>query len=290
MSSGVGVGVFTALGAGLFLIGLILAVWSWRRRRGSDLHCRRCRFSLAGHETPERCPECGAELGAARSTRVGAPQRAKGRLVVGVLLTVVGTGAMITGPVLNAQNLTWLDVAPTWWLIQVELPGASGTRELALLTELTDRAKAGELSADANGELVDFALMRQRDNSVVWNSEWFFFIDAAWAAGELDRDQRLTVVQQTIASSFRGDMGTGPGEAQIALELACGRGRPLGSSGGATAPIVKIRQEYLELVVDGRSQRVGGRTASVGELMSGRSSSSSGRTLRGDRAFPGNRK
>ena len=136
-------------------VGLVLI---WRglrtRRRGSVPHCRACEYNLTGL-TSERCPECGATIGAVGIVH-GEARRRPGLALIGLLCVVLGGTPLL--PVVRQTD--WYPYKPSGWVLKdLQSPNVGVARRA--WQELQRRSKAGRLSIAQNGKLIDVCLKKQ---------------------------------------------------------------------------------------------------------------------------------
>jgi hypothetical protein len=152
-------------------------------RRGETPHCRRCDYALTGLASPERCPECGAVLGAKRAVAHGERYRRRGLAWAGVALLLLGGTPVTLLLVGRARNYDWYRWRPTAWVLN-DLQG-TGTRRA--MRELQRRYADGSLT---RGEKLDrfvaFALGEQaRATTGLMTDEAVDFLGDAVTKGDL---------------------------------------------------------------------------------------------------------
>lgn len=159
-------GLLAAALAGLLLIRRSIAF------KGTEPHCRRCGFDLAGIAINDvkgeraRCPECGGGLSRPRAVRLGRRTRRPSLLILGLVLVLLGTSGAI-----------WLVRVP-----RVDVPGYLPTPVLmalirrepgtSVITEVVERVKKGRTDADQNAAIAACALARHQDPSRQWTEQW----------------------------------------------------------------------------------------------------------------------
>ena len=186
------IGLLVPVGVALLAVGL--------RGRRTDDHplCRRCGYDLTGGPAG-RCPECGADLARRRAVRVGHRARRPVLLSLGTALALPLSTAL---GVLGVADLRGIDLTPhkpTWWL-RVDL-GASPVARDKALDELTRRVTAGRLSATQAEAVADRALAAQL--VAPWDPAWGTYLEAAHAAGHLDRPRWATYARQGVKLSLQ---------------------------------------------------------------------------------------
>ncbi len=128
----------------LIISAVALVVGLIGRRRGTELCCRKCEHIVEGIQASQ-CPECGTNIDAQGTTVRG------GRHRNFVLLWLAVIGLIVTGPIVVMRSHRaliapgWQQVAPAWWLTNVEIKFATGVR--------FDEACSGVSLANRNGKL-----------------------------------------------------------------------------------------------------------------------------------------
>jgi hypothetical protein len=136
------------VGAVLVVVGL------WGRRTGDAPHCRKCGYNLTG-AAGDKCPECGAVLGA-NVIVTGVRRRRGPALVVGLLLVLVGGGGLGAVGYGYAQKVDWYTYYPASSLVRM-----AKADDPRAINELINRLKNDTLRQADCGELVAAALDRQ---------------------------------------------------------------------------------------------------------------------------------
>jgi hypothetical protein len=185
--------VLLYIGGGLFLSGWV--------GRAIDNHpiCRACGFDLVGRPAESmRCSECGADLAARRSMRIGHRRRRPLMLSIGVVLLLIDALVLIQ-IVASANHWDWNRYKPVW-LLRSELKGSDPLSQSAALQELTRRVKAGELSPAQAIAIADWSLAHL--GQAVWQPS-AEFIEAANATKLLDRSRWTAYGRQSISVSLQ---------------------------------------------------------------------------------------
>ena len=178
-----------ALGSALLAVGL--------RGRPTDDHplCRRCRYDLTGSPAGGPCPECGADTGRRRAVRVGHRVRRPAVLTAGVLLLLLFLTAAGLAGWARARGIDPTPYKPAWWL-RHDLDAGPALQAKAL-AELTARVGAGRLATSAAAAVADRALHAQAAETP-WNPAWGTYVEAAHAAGQLDRARWARYGRQAV--------------------------------------------------------------------------------------------
>jgi hypothetical protein len=192
------------------LVGLSLILRGLRGRTiGDHPHCTKCGYDLFGNRRATRCSECGADLTAAFSVRIGQIKR-RPRLIVGgsiVLFLVILPGCLII--IGNSRNYNWNQLKPSAWL-QYEAFGPttnlmddSRQRADSAWAELIRRQMAGKLTARRASSMVDVILRKQRDPGfAAWKGDWGEFVEKQRGDGNLDDKRWATYMEQGLDPSL----------------------------------------------------------------------------------------
>ena len=148
-------------------------VWALvRPRRGAEMHCRRCGFSLAGLTEPERCPECGAALDRKRATVRGERRPRRRLMLTGLGLVVLSSAFVLVDRASVTGFMPVREYKPAWLLMAEAY--TLGDRRASLATdEIVRRINLGELNKKHNDRLVSISLARHAQT-------WRSFPDAQW--------------------------------------------------------------------------------------------------------------
>ncbi|MBL8763605.1 MAG: hypothetical protein JNM07_04980 [Phycisphaerae bacterium] len=165
--------LFALVPSAVFLL-LFLAA---RRGRRADDHpvCRACRFDLVGvYPGRATCPECGADLSAAHSVRVGNRVR-RTRLaafsLVMLLLSLTLVGATLSGSISHRGVAS---ILPGRLLLS--LAERAGPLRSPWLDELYVRSIDGRLGAVERDRLAQTALAMQSDRASSTDNQWLAIV------------------------------------------------------------------------------------------------------------------
>ena len=190
----------TAIIGLLVIVGVALLAIGLRGRRIDDHPlCRRCGYDLTGGGSVGRCPECGADLARRRAVRVGHRARQSGLVVMGIVLLLPSAAALAVGSVARARGVDPTPFKPAWWLRR-DLNGGPALRDRAL-AELTARVAVGRLPPAQTTAVADRALAAQL--VAPWDPAWGTFLEAAHAAGHLNRPRWATYARQGVELSLK---------------------------------------------------------------------------------------
>src|SRR5215217_5749774 len=112
--------LIVVIAAVVAVLGVVLTAVGLRGRVvGDDPHCRKCGFNLRGRDESSSpvCPECGSDISAPKATRVGVRRRRPAMLTVGLLILLVGGGALGVGGWQFASTYDWAPWKPVSWLM-----------------------------------------------------------------------------------------------------------------------------------------------------------------------------
>jgi hypothetical protein len=195
------VGSFNALwllvGVPFIAYALFLLIRGLRGRIVDDHpHCARCGYDLFGNPAAQKCSECGAELSAESSTRIGHREREWASIAVGVVLLMLTTLALgyVVFEITRAAD--WNRVKPAGWL-QREAFGTDRRQSQAAWGELTRRVTIGHLSDRRASDLVDWVLANQADRQVGWCGEWGDFVEALHDRSRLEEQRWKAYLEQS---------------------------------------------------------------------------------------------
>lgn len=227
---------------------VLLAVGIRGRLVNTHPHCRRCRFDLVGHTSPDGswsgrvCPECGSDLAAAGAIRIGIRAARRPALFAGlaILLFVglVSGGAIWT----IARGTNAYVKAPTWLLIRGLGVLKANQTDLAA-QELRARNVAGLLSNSNRHAIAEAALRVQGDVSLPMSIELGKFIEDVHTAGQLSSEQWNAYLDhaEVLSLSVRPKIASGdPLPMELILLDRLGR-----------TGLVQIRVWVVDVIVDG---------------------------------------
>jgi hypothetical protein len=200
--------------AGLFL----LASGLRRRRRGETPRCGRCEYELTGLEAPERCPECGAELGD------GADGKHASRVVYGEryrrpVVAITGAAVLLLLGVPLAKELVdqgrrydWFRLRPTVWLLDDLVTGPQSVRAAQ---ELNRRYEAGSLPRGSE-KLDRFASQALADQAKPGGpgqllQEQVSFLSRAVTRGDLSAEHAKRFYQNAVLLTLAAPATATPG-------------------------------------------------------------------------------
>lgn len=188
----------------VLIAGITLLALGWRGVRvGDHPVCRRCNYNLLGLPAENTvCPECGANLRAARSVRRGDRVRRTRAIVAGsvAILIALSWGGLVA--LAAWRGIDVYDYKPVAWLLRDATSDAAIVRDRAM-QELLDRDAAGQLSDAHRTRIVNRLLDLQGDASRTWHSIWGDFIDAAMAQERLTPEQKQRYLRQAFRFQVR---------------------------------------------------------------------------------------
>ncbi len=153
------------IGTALLLLSLPLFALALRGRIAArGRFCRKCKFDLAGLDTPPTCPECGRDLTQPKATRPTLRRIRRPTLACAVVLLLLG-GTLTT---LFATNNTarLLAALPDRVVLALHNLGVD-----AAFTEIATNRLTGPRALDAAAwpRLIDAALTHQADTNTPWD-------------------------------------------------------------------------------------------------------------------------
>ena len=243
----------------LLTIGVWVVYRGWWRRIGDDRTCRSCGFDLHGRDPGGVCPECGADLTHPKRIAIGRRRKRPLPLVLGSALSLLGLVFAIVAVQFPFRQSSWLDLAPTWWLISFELPAASGTSQEPLVDALLARRQAGEVRDDDWMALVERGFALQADPEGDWINAWGDVIVTAWYDGLLTDEQQFTFMRGALSYIIDSPPPIHPGDALIRMTSSTQRTRrPLPGFVHPLDPTMQVEIRLLDTTIDGEPHHVGG--------------------------------
>jgi hypothetical protein len=189
--------------AGLtLLVGLLLLLRGWRGRRvGEEPHCARCKYNLFGLERT-RCPECGADVSAAKSVLIGQRVRRQKAITTGATLSVIAATFLSVTGWHTLRHFDWYTLKPTGYVLDDLEPATSLNRTRAW-QEIQRRLSGGGKLADRHHtRLIELALAEQTTVSAngpvpILTDQLVQWVDREAQAGKLNEKQRATLCEQS---------------------------------------------------------------------------------------------
>lgn len=193
--------------AGLVLMiigGCVLASGLRGRLLNAHPHCRGCGFDLHGIErvSGTRCPECGRLISTSGSSvRIGRRKKSPAVVVLGLLLTLIGTGGVsypLWSQIPAWKNINWYEHLPESMVIKMTIQGNKDAR-----TVINDRLIPGEVSEDGLASLTDHALGLLDDDSVPWDEWWGDVIVWCMLTSRMTHEQVGAFAEATMYAELR---------------------------------------------------------------------------------------
>jgi predicted RNA-binding Zn-ribbon protein involved in translation (DUF1610 family) len=162
-------------------------------------HCRGCGFDLHGIElvSGTRCPECGRLISTGGSSvRIGRRKKNPTVVVLGVLLTLIGTGGVsypLWSQIPTWKNINWYEHLPESMLINMTIKGNKDARFV-----INDRLIPGEVNEDGLATLIDHAMTLLDDESVPWDEWWGDVLLYALVHDLMNDDQTMGYMQRAL--------------------------------------------------------------------------------------------
>ena len=185
----------------ILLIGICACVSGMRGRLlNTHPHCRGCRFDLDGIEldSTTRCPECGRLISTGGSSvRIGLRKKRPAVLVLGLLLTLIGTGGLsypLWSQMPAWKNINWYERLPESMVLTMATNG--NTKALDVFH---NRLIPGEVPDPVLLKLVEHALTLVDDDSIVWDERWGNVILYAFIMEKLPDE----MLHQVMERSYR---------------------------------------------------------------------------------------
>ncbi len=189
----------------IFLIGICACVSGMRGRLlNTHPHCRGCRFDLDGIEldSTTRCPECGRLISTGGSSvRIGLRKKRPAVLVLGLLLTLIGTGGLsypLWSQIPAWKNIDWYEHLPESMLISMSTRGNAPA-----LSELYARMITDSLSDAGLNRMLTFALSRIEDESQEWDEQWGDVIVWCMLTSQMTHEQVGSLAETTMYAEIR---------------------------------------------------------------------------------------
>lgn len=195
----------TILGVVLFRIGLRGKLVS------PNLHCRKCKFDLAGHDLndPTPCPECGTILRSdTPSITIGLRKTRKLVILVSILfLLTAATG--FAWPKLSKlpsiQSINIYEHFPESMLTKLATTGDNKA-----LRTLHNRLIPGKVSEKTIQKLVEHALNLQANKTIPWDQWWGDVLMYAFLEEAMTDQQLHTYLERTQTPSVYIHKEVGP--------------------------------------------------------------------------------
>lgn len=251
------------------LLGLWLAIRGWRGRRIDDHPlCRRCGYDLIASGLgveggATKCPECGRDVTAAGSVRIGHRRTSKFALTLGILLLLVGLGGGGGLGYVQARGVNWNPYKPLW-LLKREACGSNGTSAQLAVREILGRAQANRLSQSQIDSIVSEALLAQPNPNVKWYTWWGDAIELAWQAGKVSDATIIQYAKNALNVSYAMEFPARMRPARMAMLYV---GNQPARAGSGTSLLYEMSTG--DVVCDGKTMVLRGEGRSRGNLSSG---------------------
>lgn len=186
------------------IAGALMAAVAYRGRRVDDHPlCRRCGYDLAGLDPrPEVCPECGAELKARRSVRVGHRRRSLRRFGVGLLLLFPALGLLVLLAISSSTSAALSARKPVWWL-RLDLTSGSAEIRNAAASQLNRQRGMAMLSDAELTTLIDPLLDLQVSAPKAWTDDHTDLLYTAITKNLTTSEQNDMYLRQAVDASIR---------------------------------------------------------------------------------------
>jgi len=196
-------GVSLTVGLLFLLPGLLMLWFGWRGQRIDDHNtCRACGFDLFGSgESPDECPECGADLKEPHSIRVGNRKRHMGRVVVGILFILIGLGPFGLWGASSITQTNWQQYKPLWMLRQ-EAHRHGTPASAAALTEILLRLQNQQLTGPQMQPIVQEVLTVQANPQTPWDTKWGEIFEVANGNGWVPAADLERYIQTAMDHSY----------------------------------------------------------------------------------------
>lgn len=225
--------------------GCVLASGLRGRLLNAHPHCRGCGFDLHGIELASgtRCPECGRLISTSGSSvRIGRRKKSPAVVVLGVLLTLIGTGGVsypLWSQIPAWKNINWYEHLPESLVIDMATRG--NTKALDVFH---DRLIPGEVSDTVLLTLVEHAITLLDDESIVWDERWGNILLYAFIMEKLPDDVLFEIMERSneVHAYIHQEIDTEMERVSVWLDIDS-------SSNGKSDP--NFRMELARLLVPG---------------------------------------
>ncbi|MBI1191205.1 MAG: hypothetical protein GC200_11060 [Tepidisphaera sp.] len=238
----------------LIAISLPLLIFAARGRRLSiPPACRKCGFEvasiIAAGMAGKRCPECGADLAAARAVRTSTRRR-RPVLIAAASLFLLASLSPIYLQFHAARVWAWGLAHSSTSMLAFAIEHAQGGVFIAAVDEASSRVAAVKPAPGELGKLARAALVRQK-GVAPWDRRLGSIIERAYDAGEITHDEGVAYVLDSLDVTLSPKDPVIPGSAVVGIRLTTARAGPSGQ--GAASGLYtsqELRDQRMDLRVD----------------------------------------
>lgn len=153
-----------AAAAVCLLVGLWLLRRGWRGRRvGDERFCGKCKYSLKGLTTAERCPECGSVLSGEGGILIGIRTRRPVTFLLGGVLAIGAAAALAPAGRTWVQRHDWYSWKPTDYVLD-DLASLTSANHIRAAREIERRLTKRRLSPAQHSRAIDLILAVQQSS------------------------------------------------------------------------------------------------------------------------------